>query len=100
MAVGRAESAPTGASIPEFFRAVNERIRELGWHESSQYELVCECDDPGCARMLRMQPWEYEALRSDVTLFAVLPGHERAGGVELLVRTDRFVIVRMRARLH
>jgi hypothetical protein len=50
--------------------------------------------------MLRMQPWEYEALRSDVTLFAVLPGHERAGGVELLVRTDRFVIVRMRARLH
>ena len=38
-------------------------------------------------------PEEYEALRSDETQFAVLPGHERAGEDEVLVRTDRFVVV-------
>jgi hypothetical protein len=45
-----------------------------------------------------MQPGEYEALRSDALLFAVLPGHERPGSQQLLIRTDRFVVVRKHLR--
>jgi hypothetical protein len=87
----RAESP--GDTIQGFFRAVNERIRELGWGESGEYDLVCECDDIGCKRPLRMRPEEYDRVRSDATQFAVLPGHEWAGEDDVLVRTDRFVVV-------
>jgi hypothetical protein len=82
------------------FRMVNERIRELGLPHSLEYALVCECDDVGCARAFQMRPEEYEPVRSDPMLFAVLPGHEQVGRDVVLARTDRYVIVRTRERLH
>jgi hypothetical protein len=90
------EAQTAGDSTPEFFRAVNERIRELGWGYSGEYDLVCECDDIGCNRALRMRPDEYQALRSDPMQFAVRPGHERAGEDVVLRRSDRFVVVSKR----
>ena len=82
------------ATIPELFRGLNERIRELSWAEKSEYDVVCECDDASCIRMLQMRPEEYHTLRSDPTHFAVLPGHERVGRDEVFLRADRFLIVR------
>ena len=87
----------TSTSVPEFYRLVNERIRELGF-DSGDYAFVCECDDAGCARSMRMQAWEFDAVRTAKELFALLPGHERLGRDEQLIRTDRFLIVRILER--
>jgi hypothetical protein len=84
--------------VPEFYRLVNERICELGWFDSGGYAFVCEYDDASCARAMRMQAWEFDAVRSAKKLFVLLPGHERAGRDEQLVRTEQFVIVRMLER--
>jgi hypothetical protein len=86
-------AAAAATTIPEFFRAVNERIRELAWPVLSDYDLICECNDSSCMRLLRMQAEEYEALRADQLHFAVIPGHERYGRDKVIVRTERFVIV-------
>jgi hypothetical protein len=61
------------------FREVNERIRGLNATFSEftgEFSIVCECDDTACVQHLSLRPDEYEAIRSDPTLFAVLPGHE------------------------
>jgi hypothetical protein len=61
------------------FREVNERIRGLNATFSEftgEFSIVCECDDNACVEHLSVRPDEYEAIRSDPTLFAVLPGHE------------------------
>ena len=61
------------------FREVNERIRGLNATFSEftgEFSIVCECDDTACVQHLSVRPEEYEAIRSDSTLFAVLPGHE------------------------
>lgn len=61
------------------FREVNERIRGLNatFSEfSGEFSIVCECDDSACVEHLSVRPEEYEAIRNDSTLFAVLPGHE------------------------
>ena len=87
-------SAAAHEHVSELFRAVNERILELGAPESGHAELVCECRDEACTHMLRMTPAECEALRSEPHLYAVVPGHDRAGSEEVVRRTDRFVLVR------
>lgn len=61
------------------FREVNERIRGLNATFSEftgEFSIVCECDDTACVQHLSVRPEEYEAIRGDPTLFAVLPGHE------------------------
>lgn len=61
------------------FREVNERIRGLNatFSEfSGEFSIVCECDDAACVEHLSIRPEEYERIRSDPTLFAVLRGHE------------------------
>jgi hypothetical protein len=61
------------------FREVNERIRGLNATFSEftgQFSIVCECDDSACVEHLSVRPEEYEAIRGDPTLFAVLRGHE------------------------
>jgi hypothetical protein len=82
----------------ELFRTVNERIRELAGSWQGTYDFVCECDDQECTRVLRLTESEYESLRGEPGLFAVLPGHERSGD-EIAARTERFVLVRPSARL-
>lgn len=80
-----------------FFRAVNERIVELGWPVTGPAELVCECSDRGCTRLLTITREEYEALRADRELRVVIPGHEGGEGMEVVDRPAHFVLVRMRA---
>ncbi len=61
------------------FREVNERIRGLNetFSEfSGEFSIVCECDDTACIEHLSVRPHEYETLRNDPTLFAVIAGHE------------------------
>lgn len=86
-------TAPLSTESSDLFRALNERIRELQGPSLAEYDLVCECGDEDCTRVMRMQPAEYEAARSDPVQFAVVPGHEHRFG-KVLRRTERYVVVR------
>jgi hypothetical protein len=77
----------------DLFRAVNERILELGAPAFGEADFICECADEACTRVLRMTFGEYQAMSSAPALHAVVPGHEQAG-LEVFERTDRYVLVR------
>ena len=81
------------------FREVNERIRSLNvsFSEfSGEFSIVCECDDAACVEHLSVRPEEYEAIRSDPTLFAVLPGHESPSVETVEEQRGTYTIVRKR----
>ena len=60
------------------FRAVNERVAD--WEERDRPEAVepyfCECADPACNDKVKLRNADYERVRSNSTLFFVVPGHE------------------------
>lgn len=81
------------------FREVNERVREVSRlfdYQSELTEIVCECGDHGCVDKIRLTPAEYEELRSDPELFAVLPAHVIREVEEAVSRTDRYWVIRKR----
>ena len=70
------------------FRTVNERLEGLNQTfgpVTGRMELVCECADPSCAQMISLTEAEYESVRAEPDLFAVVPGHV-AEDVERVVR--------------
>jgi Domain of unknown function (DUF1918) len=80
----------------ELCRSVNERIRDLEGIRLEAYDFVCECEDHACTQVMRMTANEYKTLRSDDRQFAVLPGHEHPAHEKVVVRTDRYAVVRKR----
>ena len=81
------------------FRAINERIRELG----SKFEqatgdrlaFVCECADETCVERVHLTLQQYDDVRAIPARFVVVPGHEVTPLVERVVyRSEEFVIVR------
>jgi hypothetical protein len=80
----------TGTS--DLFHSLNDRIRELQ-SPLPEYDLVCECADNGCTRVMRMLDEEYDAAHAKPGQFAVVPGHELTFA-HVLARTDRYVVVR------
>jgi hypothetical protein len=79
------------------FREVNERIRDLNVTFSEftgEFSIVCECDDSACVEHLAMRPEEYEAIRRDSTLFAVIPGHESPAVETVEVERGGYSVVR------
>jgi hypothetical protein len=84
------------------FRRVNERIASED-HDTTtphELELVCECSDRECLKVLRIDVAEYEWLRSSPRRFAVLPGHEAPAVEDVVERHDRFVVVEKHAESH
>jgi hypothetical protein len=81
------------AQLSDLFRAVNDRIVELGVPPSGVADLVCECGDERCVRVMRMDVADYVALRAEPTLRAVIPGHEKPEQ-EVVRRSDGFVVLR------
>ena len=82
------------AETSELFRAVNQRIVELGAPLHGTIDLICECPDESCTQMMLMTLEEYAAARSDPSLRAVVPGHERPSSGKVAGRSDRYVLVR------
>ncbi len=81
------------------FRDVNERLRELNDAfslVSEHADFVCECGNRGCTAQITMTLAEYEALRGDPELFAVLPEHE-SGDVEVVERRGVYNVIRKKA---
>jgi hypothetical protein len=63
----------------DFFRSVNERIREVaGKHgpDDHVYEFICECADSTCTTRVELTSREYERVRTDGRRFVIAPGHE------------------------
>ena len=104
-------AAPGGENVPvrsreeriglneAMFRDVNERIRALNAdfaEISDVVDIVCECGRIDCIERIEMPPAEYEALRSDPTLFAIVAGHEIADVEDVVARYASYHVVRKR----
>jgi predicted N-acetyltransferase YhbS len=79
------------------FRAVNERIAELGRRvDADPLDLICECSNADCVGAIRMTRVEYERLRSHPAHFVVLRGHESNGIERVVEQTDGYSVVEKR----
>jgi hypothetical protein len=79
------------------FREVNERLETVQERTSSQFgvlELVCECGDRECAERISLTMEEYQELRSDPLLFAMLPTHEIPDVEDVVRQMNGWLIVR------
>ena len=83
------------------FRAVNERIQALNETFSAftgTFEVVCECGDLDCAQPITVAPAAYERVRTGMTLFIVVPGHETTEVEEVVDEQGAYRIVRKHGR--
>jgi hypothetical protein len=77
------------------FREVNERVEEVsGGRSTEMTEFLCECGDAECTTAIALSDDEYDQVRSDPLLFAVLPGHEIPDVEEIVRSNERFSVVR------
>ncbi len=86
------------------FREINERVeRDLERLVDQRDELlpfVCECANRECSETIGMTIPEYERVRSDPLLFAVVPGHETEDIEDVLARQARYFVIRKHAETH
>jgi hypothetical protein len=88
-------SAGNGRALNQkLFREANERIRHLAIHQFAMARparswYLCECGEPGCLELIELTPDEYDSLRAEGDLRAVLPGHESPSS-DVVARTERF----------
>ena len=83
------------------FREINERLdadlRALSLGDGEMIDFVCECGKAECADTIPLTLDEFRHLRDDAMLFGVIPGHEIPDAEDVLVRTDRYFVVRKHA---
>jgi hypothetical protein len=75
------------------FRAVNERIFEIGANDVEGLEILCECGDESCISTVVITVRDYERLRRDSSRFVVCGGHERADIERVTERTPEYLVV-------
>lgn len=81
------------------FREINDRLKgDLAQlrHPPDELEFVCECGHLECRDQIVLSQAEYERVRGDPMLFAIVPGHELPEAEDVVERTDRFSVVRKR----
>ena len=82
------------------FRDINERLgRDMAGLVDDAAELapfVCECGRSTCADRLELTLAEYEAVHADRRQFAVVAGHELPDVEDVLVRHERYLVIRKR----
>jgi hypothetical protein len=77
------------------FREVNERVQEVSENRATlTTDFLCECGDASCTRTIPLRDEEYEHVRSDPLLFAIVPGHEIPDVEEVVAENERFNVVR------
>lgn len=95
-----AEFAPTTAERiarnDDTFRSANEKIRESAerYGFADPVPFLCECADPTCSELLRVDLSTYADVRAHPRWFIKAPGHEAADGrfAEVVSTEDGFVI--------
>jgi hypothetical protein len=81
------------------FRAVNDRIRELGekiLDSVSELDFACECVDQECIRTIPLPVAEFAAIEQMENHFIVLKGHEIPEVEDIVAERDGFLIVSKR----
>jgi hypothetical protein len=81
------------------FRAVNERIKELGEQvldAVSEIDFACECHDMDCHRPIAMTIEEFEAIDRADNRFIVCRGHEDLDVEDVVGERDGYLIVAKR----
>lgn len=79
------------------YRAVNERIESLSAAFGAithSMNVICECGDAGCAQQIDVEIADYERIRSESTLFIIVPGHEIPDVEDVVERKDGYHVVR------
>lgn len=77
------------------FREVNERVQEMSEGRATRTtDFLCECGDAACTKTIPLRDEEYEYVRSDPLLFAIVPGHEIPDVEEVRAEKERFNVVR------
>jgi hypothetical protein len=82
------------------FRALNESLEasvHRGRPDGDRAGFVCECGDPNCDEIVRVELPAYESVRGDSQLFVVLPGHETPDVEDVASHGDGYVVVRKHA---
>jgi hypothetical protein len=85
------------ASNEALFRAVNEKIESMNAAFATvvqTFTVVCECGDNACVEQIEIAVKDYERVRSDPTLFVVVPGHEIPDVEDVVERAEGFVLVK------
>jgi hypothetical protein len=57
------------------FRRVNEALEPGAAPPTERVKFLCECGRLGCTERIELDLAEYEAVRSDLNRFLLLPGH-------------------------
>jgi hypothetical protein len=77
------------------FREVNERVEEIsGQAGLDTIDFICECGDADCTMPISLTTAEYERIRADPVLFAVVPGHVIPEVEDVVTEGHRFQVVR------
>jgi hypothetical protein len=80
------------------FREVNERVEEISErHGLETIDFICECGNADCTMAISLTAPEYEEVRADPVLFAILPGHAIPEVEDVVAEGDRFHVVRKHA---
>lgn len=79
------------------FRETNERLEErvrLFVGDEELFGVICECASIECNERITLSKEEYAAVRADPAQFAVKPGHTVSCVEAVVLRNDRYEIVR------
>jgi hypothetical protein len=78
------------------FRGANERLKQaVDPHvvEAQRVPFLCECADPLCRGRVDLTLEQYSALRARENRFAIVPGHPRVDGEEVVEHYEGFHVV-------
>lgn len=82
------------------FRQVNEEIetleRGLAGVGDGTLHIICECGNSQCSERVVVPLGDYEQVRTDSSLFLVVPGHELPSVEDVVDVTKRYTVVRKR----
>lgn len=81
--------------VQSLFREINEQILTISDNPrlDGELELVCECANPGCFDVLRVQVADYEAVRRFPTRFIVSSMHAAGGDDRMVEDSPAFAVV-------
>ena len=77
------------------FRAVNERIKDVGngFGIEEGVEFLCECSNVDCAARVVLTAAEYEDLRTDPHRFVIAVGHSQPLVARVVSEGERYWVV-------
>lgn len=81
----------------DVFRWMNDQVRraQRDW-PTPEYDLICECGDIDCLRVLTIDRQTYDSIVLAPPNFVILPGHQRPDLEDVVQTRPGHVVVRPR----